>query len=837
MGTSQERKDYIDKLERLENGITKILELPSNRIVTSQIATKLAKLQTEANRMRRKLKSGEFEIAVVGLEKAGKSSFSNALSGLDILPTADARCTYTSTCIRAGQTNSATITFLTEDELNRDLREKLETLQIANASSWNLDNLTPEKYAQLYNDCPPDLQRQYEDTINADITEILNNKNSLRMYLNKPQATYTEEEITRPDFKGFITDPAKAMAVKEIVIYSTQLKEMPQAVLYDVPGFDSPTEMHMQQTLQKMDSADAIIAVANAKAPSLTKASLDVFKQPDSEGNALSDKLFVFANKADLVNDTKALDENRDTTRQEWIEKRKILAPHLGNRIVFGSAFAAEGDAGAQAKLAELGIEDGIGTIRAKLADYNGNERFEVLKRRIGKLLFDVKKLFEATMPRTTAGSDTSYLNNLNKIVLDLMDRLRPDLRNRLDVLKNDLNKTLEAEKPLSADIDNRIGNEITIEKYGLGDEETQQIHLKLQGINVKAERPPALDAYMRNDRFGRMYKDFSGGVLGSTVERHKDITESIRKLFMDALGLTPGQKGYDEMLLEVDKFCGSDAGNDNSYYDSLLERFGRDLFEALIMNSQGQERLNKFRAEMSNYFSMGVYYEKDDDDLNNINPVDSIFWRLLLYPELASAAAPDKLLEKIQNASGLPQIGKPIKNLVQKLYNQKGAGAEKELDNILKTLPRGVNEAVISAALKKSLEAATRDADEDINSLLDEGYLRDVQERRGNYTYKDVQKEFADDIAALRLALSRAFIPAVNMEKAFGARETLRIESLRDKLDTEEFRDFVASNAGLIEAAKLGELQMEESQRRADEAVMSEIGSILRNMEKNPGH
>src|SRR4051794_36560885 len=46
-----------------------------------------------------RLEKGEFRIAVVGLEKAGKSTFVNAWLESDLLPTADERCTFTTTQI------------------------------------------------------------------------------------------------------------------------------------------------------------------------------------------------------------------------------------------------------------------------------------------------------------------------------------------------------------------------------------------------------------------------------------------------------------------------------------------------------------------------------------------------------------------------------------------------------------------------------------------------------------------------------------------------------------------------------------------------------------------
>lgn len=137
MSWNEEKGIYADKLEQTIEGIQKILELQGNRIVTAEMSSALRQLQGDANKLLPKLRKGEFEIAVVGLEKAGKSSFSNALIGLNALPTADERCTYTSTCVRPverdGDEDYAEVKFYTRQEFDRSFREKLEVLGIPDA--------------------------------------------------------------------------------------------------------------------------------------------------------------------------------------------------------------------------------------------------------------------------------------------------------------------------------------------------------------------------------------------------------------------------------------------------------------------------------------------------------------------------------------------------------------------------------------------------------------------------------------------------------------------------------------------------------------------------------
>lgn len=98
-------------------------------------------------------------------------------------------------------------------------------------------------------------------------------------------------------------------------------------------------------------------------------------------------------------------------------------------------------------------------------------------------------------------------------------------------------------------------------------------------------------------------------------------------------------------------------------------------------------------------------------------------------------------------------------------------------------------------------------------------------------YSYEQVCQEFDNDILALQLVLQNAVVPAVNLDKAFSAREAKLIEDIISMLDGGQgtrFERFVARNAETIEASKFGKMKEEEAQRALDMAVMNEIQGIL---------
>lgn len=835
MSWEEERGFYADKLEQIIRSITKIHDLKDNRIVTSEMASNLRRLQEEAECLLPKLKKGEFEIAVVGLEKAGKSSFSNALIGLTALPTADERCTFTSTCIRPvdeGKTEGyAEVTFYNPQEFDRSFREKLEALGIPDAHLYTIDNLSPEKYEQLFEDCDPLKKQLYENSLHQDILATLQNKHEIRQYIGSQKRTFSEAELKTQEFSSFITSPGKAIAAKSVVIYSTELRTMPNTVMYDVPGFNSPTAMHEEQTLQKMRQVDAIIMVAKAHEPTLTAEVLKIFQKPDMDGSYLKDKLFVFANKADLATD---LEKNKDTTYYEWMEHYKILpnTPNGRERIVFGSARACQGDEEAQKK---LGMPDGgIKILRDKLQTYYETTRFEVLKKRVNKILVDIKAQFDGVEKEIFPSVDHT---ERNKILLNLRRELPEKVRVRLDALKVQLNTEAVKERPLTEHLSKSIQDLVTLDQYQIQQEELERTHEEKIGIGT-AEQPQRVDSALREQRFARMYKDFVNTVLTCTGSRHKDICKKIQEIFLSAMDISDRSEKYQGMAEKITELCVLNNETDDDYYQSLIERFARDVFEVQIKLVQGQDRLNKFREEAANFSSLGVFYRTaDGDSLSYFHSADSPLWRLLLYPESVNAdptPTNNQVIQRLCELTGLTKAGDTISKMVDDIIAQKGPETLKIIEEVFLNfcLPTRAEAVTFGLVKDRLLEIIGESGSKPVNILEEiltgDRYQTDVTKKHSNYNYEQVCKEFNDDILALQLVLQKAVVPAVSIDKAFSARETRLIEAIVGMLNDARFDDFIARNAEDICAVEFGRMKEEEGQRALDAAVMNEINTIL---------
>ena len=130
-----EREEYIRKLEAQVRAIDQILKMEAGTVVSPELRKELEKQRERAVSDLKKLKNDEFEIAIVGMEKAGKSTFANALIKTNILPSKGVRCTFTSTQIEYsgdGQDDGAVVSFYTTHVFNQDFKDKLRTLNFPN---------------------------------------------------------------------------------------------------------------------------------------------------------------------------------------------------------------------------------------------------------------------------------------------------------------------------------------------------------------------------------------------------------------------------------------------------------------------------------------------------------------------------------------------------------------------------------------------------------------------------------------------------------------------------------------------------------------------------------
>lgn len=631
-------EQFILKLENTAMLFQQLFEKdPHSMIIGYEEREHLKELQRRNEKILKKLKSREFSVAVVGLEKAGKSTLGNSLIHAIVLPEYTERCTYTTTEIRAGDQDEAEIFFYTRDEFNSNFRKMLKAIGYDGSADFeSMDFNTFQRYwaAVESDENKRGIFELHNGTTVEDIRKILRNKNEIQPLLSSASKKFEgQDEWKSTEFQVYITGMkgknadgsiirgAQPYAVKNVIIHSTTLGEMKHMVLYDVPGFDSPTDLHKKQTEKMLADADAIILVTNVgDRPNLVGTQLDMLRKVrDDDGIRLNEKSFVFGNKIDRAGTPERAEGNKVALFNDAVNKYQIATPA---RIVVGSAKAylesnklfskddeERGLTGANKTLAEWNMEDGIQTLHKKMQDYYDNDRFIVLKTRAEKTLADTEKFLREILDKYTP----DVLDRLEiggDLLLEIKDRVEDFVKKASTMSRRHQNQIVQ-NKPFS----NALISEI--EKiYPLSSEFLQLIE------DVENDRVIDIDGnYLLSGVNSGLREKLQIQFLENLVEtaanitgdKQKEIRHEMVQLFLETLGMSANSVYKDELEESAnklfDEFLKKSKGAE-CIFNSLVERFAVNPIETLILSPFAEQtRYDKVLRSLPELFSLAVYY------------------------------------------------------------------------------------------------------------------------------------------------------------------------------------------------------------------------------------
>lgn len=839
---SDERKDYINKLSAQIKGIEDILFINSKDVIDEDIKHKLMQFKNRADDLKKKLEKNEFEVAIIGLEKAGKSTFANAFMGNVILPTADERCTYTSTNIRYGNEDTGEVEFYTKEEFDRSFLQKLETLKLESLGQ-NFSDIYEEDYEKAFAKLPYETQKAYGGNINEDIKAILTNKSCIRSLLGRSKEYFTgAEKISSFEFQKYIVSPEYSMAVKNVTIKSSRLSSIKNAVIYDVPGFDSPTQIHIEQTKHRMQTADVIILVASGCAPSLTGPQLSIFDtEIDQDGIRFGDKLFVFANKTDRANDK--VESNIKKLKEELKKYRIIYNDDmLSERVVAGSARAflekegkIEGDECLRAVEAR-GITDGIKEMLQKLEKYNENERFDTLKKRVNRNLTDIQGLFEEMLKGQIPENSQIKFSVSNEIITETLDKSRDKLRKALEHYDSSTKAQYNSAPILTDKLIKEVVSNITVENFGVTDEELEEGKNRYTDMNYnfiisKIESP------IREKKYDGIYNSYINKIIELSAQEHDKCDSEIEKIFIESLDI---DNNTDNLLSdEIKQYISNCKGSEDNrgYYRSLIERFSMDIFEILLRLSLGDPaRWNKFESDKNNFYSLIMFnHEKDI-------PLDSqpFFYQMLFHDTRYNKYRDyiSQCVNVLINIIGTTELDKKLLGYVSKIVLAKFDNAADFIKDKCKFIKNGSSKENfdrVAGTLSNEIDIME---DENINvgfEKICKEYYDEYFKNRKDKTLEDVREQINEDICILQEFLESTAVKAINIEKSFLAREHQIIMSIISSLDPQDgtYRNFINKNIYLIRADKYSELNEVERKNQIRREIINKINDIIKEMKQ----
>ena len=579
-----------------------------------------------ARRQLERLKKREFRIAVVGLEKAGKSTFVNAWLECDLLPAKGARCTFTTTQI-----------YSVEHESEQRLEIKVKT---------------EEQFINLSNE----LRTSNEKNAKQDLRTIEENDVTLQQVIIEGNRTFpfTRLEDIREPLKKYVADEKYAHAVLEARLYTNKLAQAEGIVFYDVPGLDSGLAKHVDEAQEMLSDCDAVILVQ--RFTSLREKELEIIKftEQGDKNVTVADKLFVFLSRIDSLGSAEAMKTHIQEAAQDWL-KRANLPNH---RIVSGSAGAyllLNNIAGEQTKL-EIGdthviqshlqrltgIDDleilkteatGIPVIKEKIFDYINTERVAILKKRCEASLHtiistseEIYRLVSKNHPENPEQAKLFAENNQRVLFAEWWNQ-------KWLIIKADLQKYYDA-YIINKALDNLTANSLTqIEKFREGyleivDQEMQKLReetFKKKDTIFLANSNPEFDRMKANFAWREdLYNDISRLLSNIARQLALELQNESLNLVAYMTSLLWGSDQVKARLIE----------NSEDYFLAKLEnslsvlflRFARPVAEALIRGPVNSDTRNKIIK------SLGVDIEIVDNYYSGKEPAYSLLKRYVKY-------------------------------------------------------------------------------------------------------------------------------------------------------------------------------------------------------------
>ncbi len=729
-----------------------------------------------------KLENNILEVAFVGLEKAGKSTFINAFIGNQMLPTADKRATYITTQVKYSEKGKVIVRFYTEEEfLDKVFRKLLKDVQYPEAEIQNLDTVSVDdfkKYFEALREKSPILYEKHKNRLERDILEILEGKEEIKKYLIGGEKEFDENLMN--EYKPFITDPFKSRAVKEAIIYSPKLEGLRNVIIYDLPGFDSPTFTHSEYTIDKIKKADAVVFIRLAKRPSLTHPEVEIItKTYEEDGLPLKEKTFFFAGMADYFDSREELLANKEELIRE-LKKYDLFVSE--NRIFFGSALAhlekLKVVSGSKlSKLEELGISTGIDELKDRLIKYNKQERSRVLERRINHLIDEVTNFINDIKKDLKKMLDERDISNFKaKAVLEIRRTSVGYIEEKIDELLSSVKQEILEKEKLS----NNLRKSVSSMSLMPSEDELNRIKKSIEStVTTNTELPDAFNREIRNKIRHKVRKDFTDLTEGTVREELERFVQKAEDIVLSALSSNGAKK--DELKKKVSAFLNEKLqkfAQRDSGFKLIIDRFSGDVIEILTLPLSSQDRLNKFKSAEREIYSLAAYSKYYDPQKP---PQNLPFIRKLL----------------------LQEDSEELKEQIAKLFKNAG-----------KSLPVSSIEDFVSLALEKDsplsiLQKLSEtlefiDSESDLFNLYQKRKsARSLFEKRKELvppsSYKEVINEVEKDIKSLKEIIKDAVVRAISLEKAFVVSIAKYVEYLKEIVNSEDFDEFILENFSLI--------------------------------------
>ena len=892
----EEQNEFISKLESAQKIFGEVRTKDRQRLVIQYgDRNTLDNLIRKNENMLKKLRNREFTVAVVGLEKAGKSTLANALLKLIVLPEYTERCTYTTTEIRSGNVDSAEVYFYSREKFEQNFQRMLK--DVGYTTETTFEQLLIGDFERFWREVKnnnADKFQQHNGTTVEDIRAMLNAKDVMDYLLGKEpehlditvgedyQKLYQYITGIENYKNGHVERTAEPYAVEKVIIKSTGLTDMKNIIMYDVPGFDSPTELHKKQTEEMLKMCDAIILVTNVgDRPNLTGTQLDMLqKVRDEDGISLNEKVFVFGNKLDMAGNPQLAKDNIAALVHDAVDKYSIAK---ASRIICGSAKAylerhgklsqddkARGIRDINATLNKWEMSDGIDELKAKMQSYYNKDRFEILKRRAEKTISDIKTFLKSILARYDTTGENVDVGE--EYLLQAKDSLA-DFSKRASDISSEYRDKITSKAIFTAFLCDNI-EEIFPSETGDSPIISNAEKVGNSGESYALSR---IDALSREQLYFTFNKNIVMKTASIALVYENEIYQRLANECLKALGIDEDSPNIEELEQDAQELLRSFLieNGEHCYFNPLIERYATVLIETLIRSPYASaERLKKLTSDetLLDFQALAIYYEssvsdgdKEDNEIaegtDNVNVVEDplssenksryFTAKILTHEEISPPNAEDNEKElrdffkayDTNLAMGFDFNTLPFKTWSILLAKIGIKVSESDLlERTKKALIKFVGVQAWAKMQPKAKNELLNDAmiryctTEKSAALSD--YLKTLNQKiRPAETKEEMLELLNRDIEILREFTLKSVVKAIGLERAFNSIMAKNIDLIRESLSTPEgqqvFNQWLKANLRKIRAADYAVVDQNIELFREKQAIAESIRPLLSKLDE----
>ena len=754
---------YTDILDEIGNIKDRVLIEDSSKNLFNKINNKL-------NSRKARLKKPKFEVAIIGLEKAGKSTFANALLKDDYLPQAPNRCTYTTTTIESSKENNrATISFYTKNEFLESFQATCKDIELQNI---DFETITLDSFEKILQE----KSALFQNSNNADdIRAIIKNRDDIKKYLDKSDEII--ESNIKNSIKPFIVDEKIARAVKNINILSNEFKDFDDMVLYDVPGFDSPTKFHMEQAKKYLLRADVVILLVSiADNVSFTKMLADYIKDvKDEDGTTLKRKLIIGATKFDFHihgnkdEDLKGIEERKELLIKEC-KKFDIYKEDnffLTSPLSYLEGLKAMNSDKAYSKIINLGLDDGVLDIRNRVVDFFNNEAIDVLKDAIA---IDVQECKTFLLEFRKNNNTEDLHEKINEEEYDLKVKKINEISKQLLDIVVDKQKFVKEQNDfnIQKSIIEKMET-IWLDEIKISDKKRETLIKEITQDNT--EKVGEFQSKLRPIIYAKSLDLIKKMIAEAIEDKSFNVINSFKEEILKVFNINSEKEN--KLKEKLSEIIDKHSYNSKSY-EPLLDRFLIDIFKIMIeypiATSKNDERFKAFKESEQSIESLLVFDDSYDRELGSLYSQSLVKKILVHYEDIKFEDIKNKLIQyKDLFAHNLS-----IDDLASSLMNKKIS--LRTLDNFIEKSKDKLKNLVADSIIHNISEFAPKNI-----------YAELFDNAQKSHTYIQVQEEINKDIDLLKEIISNIVLKAAKIEKPFINSLNNQIESIRIDLNSEK--------------------------------------------------